>query len=519
MTATVSSLSADIFFITLVLGVWFLVRRSRWNKRSRGQRMPPGPKGLPVIGNLLSLPREGHPWITYRDWSYQYGNIMSLDILRKPTVLLSSVDVTTDLLEKRSAIYSDRPMSTMNKLTGWDWHVGFMPYGQEWRSVRRIVHQYFNQSVTSNYRNKQTSEVHAFLRRLLEQQGEKLKETPIRLMLAGIILNVVYGMPVTGMDDPYIKLASKAMDVQVESNLFGAFWVEFIPFLKYLPSWAPGSYAVRYGARWRQIVMQLAHRGFDEVKDGKVNSMTSELITKLSNDGAMGTDAERHARYASGIAYAGKSSLRYTLSVLETFFSVMAMLPEVQKKAQSEIDNVVGRERLPSYEDHSSLPYVQAVILECLRWLPAGALGVPHRLTQDDWYGEYFLQEGTTVIPVSSTHLRAMLHNPEDYPDPEKFDPERFLTNGGINDDVRPLMIFGFGRRSCPGRHFALDTVFLTVASVLHAFNIEPCLDDNGEAMNTMPQATTGLISYPDRLNCMLKPRSDRAASLVRATQ
>lgn len=83
--------------------------------------------------------------------------------------------------------------------------------------------------------------------------------------LAGIILDVVYGMNVTSMDDPYLKLATQAMDVMAASRMFGAWWVEFLPFLKYVPSWAPGSSAVRYGAQWRSTVISTAHKAFDEL--------------------------------------------------------------------------------------------------------------------------------------------------------------------------------------------------------------------------------------------------------------
>ncbi|KAI0340920.1 cytochrome P450 [Trametopsis cervina] len=404
----------------------------------------------------------------------------------------------------------------MDELTGWAWNVALMPYSQEWRSIRRVFHQYFNQLATPNYRDKQTKEVHGFLRRSLEQEGP-LNDVSIRQTLAGIILDVVYGMTVTGMDDPYLKLAAQAMDVISESRMFGAWWVEYMPFLKYVPGWVPGSSAVRYGERWRPTVMATVHKPFDEVKGAEVpkESMVLDLITKLTSQDAMGTDAERHARYASGVAYAGGSDT--TFSLLETFFCVMAMFPDIQSKVQRELDEVIGHERLPSYEDRDSLPYVQATVLECVRWLPVLPLGVAHRLTEDDFYGGYFLPAGTVTMP----NTWAMLHNPKDYPNPEKFYPDRFIQDGRINKAVRnpTNMAFGFGRRICPGRHLALDTAFLMIASVLHTFNVLPSVDEHGNAMDPTPQPTTGFLSYPDRLNVMLKPRSDAAVSLVQATR
>ncbi|KAI0340919.1 cytochrome P450 [Trametopsis cervina] len=505
----------SLFLATAGLVVTFIIRRAKWNKRSRGLPLPPGPRGWPIIGNLLALPSEGQPWMVYRDWSYKHGNIMSMNVLGAHIVILSSADIAADLLDKRSSIYSDRALSTMDELTGWGWNFGLMPYGQEWRSIRRVFHQYFEQPAVLNYWDKQTKEVHAFLRRMLEHEGA-IEEASVRQTMASIILNIVYGMSITSMDDPYLKLVTKSMEVLIKVKTFGAFWINFMPFLKHLPLWTPGASAVKYAARWRPTVMQTVNKPFEEVLNGEnqEDSMALDLITKLRSSGAMGTDAERHARYATGVAYAGASDT--TASLLGTFFCMMAALPDVQKKAQSELDNIVGRERLPSYEDRTSLPYIEAVILECLRWLPVAPLGMPHRLTRDDYYEGYFLPAGTVILP----NIWAMFYDPKDYPDPEKFNPERFLKDGKINRDVRnPELVFGFGRRICPGRFLALDTAFITVSSVLHTFDVVPSVDERGNALDPIPRATLGQSSYPDRLNCMLQPRSDAAAKLILATQ
>ena len=84
-----------------------------------------------------------------------------------------------------------------------------------------------------------------------------------------------------------------------------------------------------------------------------------------------------------------------------TFFLAMTLYPDVQKKAQDELTRVIGAERLPTFEDHDSLPYIQAILLECLRWMAVTPLGLPHRVTVDDFYNGYFIPAGTLVIPVS----------------------------------------------------------------------------------------------------------------------
>ncbi len=78
----------------------------------------------------------------------------------------------------------------------------------------------------------------------------------------------------------------------------------------------------------------------------------------------------------------------------------MAMSPAIQKKAQEELALVVGPGRLPTFEDYKDLPYIQAIILECTRWLPVLPLGLAHRVTVDDHYGGYLIPKGTAIVPV-----------------------------------------------------------------------------------------------------------------------
>ena len=86
------------------------------------------------------------------------------------------------------------------------------------------------------------------------------------------------------------------------------------------------------------------------------------------------------------------------MSTLIAFFLAMTLYPEVQRKAQAEVDAVVGPDRLPSFQDRDRLPYVSAICNELLRWLPVGPLGVPHRLIEDDEYNGHLLPKGSIFI-------------------------------------------------------------------------------------------------------------------------
>ena len=97
--------------------------------------------------------------------------------------------------------------------------------------------------------------------------------------------------------------------------------------------------------------------------------------------------------------------MHQTYSTIQTFFCNLATNPDIQKKAQVELDLVVGPDRLPTFDDYDSLPFIQAIFLECLRWLPVVPLGIPHRSTEDDCYNGYFTPAGTCVITVRLSTL------------------------------------------------------------------------------------------------------------------
>ncbi|KIL53882.1 hypothetical protein M378DRAFT_174541 [Amanita muscaria Koide BX008] len=121
----------------------------------------------------------------------------------------------------------------------------------------------------------------------------------------------------------------------------------------------------------------------------------------------------------------------------------MALHPETQRKAQMEIDQFVGKERLPTYEDRASLPYVEALYREFQRWRPVTPLGVLHTATDDDMYKGFYIPKGTLVIP----NVWAIGRDEAIYQDPERFMPERFFNaDGALNNDTVNY-VFGFGLR------------------------------------------------------------------------
>jgi cytochrome P450 len=174
----------------------------------------------------------------------------------------------------------------------------------------------------------------------------------------------------------------------------------------------------------------------------------------------------------------------------------MVAYPEVQLRAQAELDAVVGRSRLPTFADYPHLPYIRAMVKEVLRWRPIAPLGVPHRLTMDDWYEGMFIPKGTICLP-NVWHLN---HDPEIYGETaEHFDPARHLD---ANGDIAPgppdakeegHMSFGFGRRVCVGRHLANNSLFINIAILLWASKIERKKDASGQPL---PLDVDGFLNH-----------------------
>ncbi|RPD61603.1 cytochrome P450 [Lentinus tigrinus ALCF2SS1-7] len=502
-------ISVLIFALALYLRSWI-----RWRSRTGGARLPPGPRGLPLVGNLFNAPKS-KPWIGYRDLSLIHGNIVHVNILGQHMVALNTADVIDELLEKRSAITSDRKDSILVDLTGHDMTFTFHPHGQRWRQHRRMFWQHFTARAVLEYRDVQRNTARRFLALLLKDSSH-FKEH-IRYTFASSILKIIYDIDAAEKDDQYISKVDATLEGLSQGLVPGKYMVEFLPFLRHLPAWVPGAGFQKDFARWRAAGLALKNEPFAYVKQsldrGNANhSVVGRLLTTGSGaDGTPAEDVEDVIKNVAVIAIEGGSDT--TFSALQTVFLAISLHPEVMDKAHAELDAVVGPHRLPDFDDRDGLVYVNALIKEALRWYNVVPLSIPHRMLKDDEFHGYFIPEGTLLLP----NIWACMHDPEVYVNPDEFHPERFIRDGKLDPSIRDPVnfVFGFGRRICPGRHFAEDSLFINVASVLHTFDITPPLDEHEQPIKVVPDMTDGLLSYPENVQCIIKPRSPEAASLI----
>ncbi|OJT03486.1 O-methylsterigmatocystin oxidoreductase [Trametes pubescens] len=431
----------------------------------------------------------------YRELSDKYGDLVYLDVLGQPILLLGTHEAAIDLLDKRSALYSDRVHSPMVDLGGFDWVLTMIHYGPWWRRHRRAFHQFFNPNAIAQLRPLQRSQVNHFLHRLLDTPEHFTEH--IRHLFAATIMRIAYGIEVAERNDEYVAMAEEGLAAFSSLLVPGKYLVELLPAMRFLPKWFPGARFKRDAAEARIIVHRLRDtpwaRTLAAMREGTANpSMTTVLMERNSaSEDAEAKEEEVVARNTVAVAYGAGADT--TLSSIQALFLVLASFPEAQKKAQAELDAVVGPHRLPDFADQDSLPYVCAVIKECLRWRAIVPLGIPHRLIEDDEYRGYFIPKGTLVI----SNIWAYSRDESRFPDPEASTPERFLKDGKLNPDiVDPAeFAFGYGRRVCPGRHFAEASLFLIVSSVLHTLAVSAPLDESGTPMRLEGKMTAGVIS------------------------
>ncbi|KAJ7871890.1 cytochrome P450 [Mycena olivaceomarginata] len=503
-------LQGVILCASLAFGLVFYHALTRRNRSTLP--LPPGPRKLPLVGNLLDIPAD-LAWEKYTEWSKEYNSdIIHLNLAGQSVIVLSSLEATEALLEKRSALYSDRSeLHMVNGLMGWDSNVALMKYGDIWRKNRRLLRRGFNPAI---YQPLELAATRTLLGRLLDSPDEFYAH--FRQMAGEIILSMAYGIDVLPSDDPYVVLASKGVHSLVIA-IVNQYLVDFFPALKYVPKWFPGAEFKRKAEEWRKLARAMVDVPYTETKRQMEcgiapRSFTSDALHTLreSDDGSYYGEEDIKAR--AGTMFAAGTDT--TVSALSTFFLAMLANPEAQRKAQTEIDAVTGGKYLPDFDDEAAMPYVSALVKEVLRWKNVTPIAIPHFLATEDEYRGYRLPAGSIVI--GSTW--AILHDELMYPDPYAFKPERFLLDGKLNPAVKDpdCAAFGFGRRICPGRHMARSSVWIAVVSILATFNIDKAVDEAGHVIEPTFEYLTALVSAPLPFKCSITPRSNEAAKLIR---
>ncbi|KAI0704552.1 cytochrome P450 [Earliella scabrosa] len=487
--------------VTAVLGFSCLVVFAYISLIRHRRRYPPGPPSRPLVGNLLALPLTAawHRLTSYKDI---YGDLIFFHGLGNRVLVVNSLKTVNELLEKRSGVYSDRPFFTVvGELMGLGQSMPLLPYREEWRMQRKLAHNALSPGAVKKYHIIQ-EDLAALLSKLMLEDPQGFFDH-IRLTASRLILSITYGLSVEAADSEYITHAEETMHMISRATIPGAFLCDFFPWMKYLPSWLPFQREARAG---RQMIAELVTKPFEHVKQEMAKGTAPPSLTHdLLSSEKLNESMLHSIKWSAGSLYGAGGETTY--STVITCIMAMALHPDKLKLAHEELDRVVGVDRLPTISDRARLPYVNAIIRETMRWHPALPLSIARCTSEDDVYEGYDIPKGTIVMP----NVWAIAFEKRGPYDPHAFVPERFLDSNPDNVPVDPASwAFGFGKRICPGKHLAENSLFILISTILAVFDIAP--PASGELK---PGFAAGLVSYPLPFECSIKPRSAARASQV----
>ncbi|KAG1856466.1 cytochrome P450 [Suillus subluteus] len=422
-------------------------------------------------------------------------------------IVINSEEIARDLLENRSQNYSDRPEIATNDLFGVDHTTAFMRYNDRWRLHRKILHQSFRQDVVPDFRFMQVAKTHELLLNLLEDPLGYPKHLEVHA--GSIIMSAVYSYDAARRNDHMIERALFALEVVLQemrpevAAIFSAF-----PSLLRLPSWLPGMRLKRVSPLAKRLALENLENPFAHTEHGLTagtisSCMVADHLLKLdesNRDSAL----RKKAVMDSAATATGAGTETVGTGVIMNFILVMVLHPDIQEKAHRLIENVVGTKRLPTFQDRPSLPYIDAILRECLRWHPVLLLAIMHAAVESDVYEGYYIPKGATVTP----NVWAMCHNEVKYPHASEFNPDRFLNADGTLTDDTVGIVWGFGRRICPGRHLAEASVWSAMVHLLAIFKFSNAKDENGKEIEIKPRWGGGLTVRPVPFPCSITPRN-----------
>ncbi|KAJ4986250.1 cytochrome P450 [Stagonosporopsis vannaccii] len=509
----------SIFSIAVAFSLLFY--HSLWCLRvgRRPKGYPPGPPTVPVLGNLHLVPHE-RPYLQFTKWAREYGPIYSLMLGTRTYIILSSPETVRELLDKRSSIYSSRPnMYVGQEVASGGLRLVTMKYGQLWRKMHKMVHNILNMRAAVSYVPYQDLENKQMLHDLLNSPQDFVAH--IRRYSTSLTTQMVFGFRTSNNDDPKLKQLFDGFEkwgdlIQTPS----AQLLDLFPILQRLPASLRPNY--RYAQRLHEREMQLYLGHWMQTKRGlEAGTGTPCFCNDVLRVQEQEEMTDEQAAYLSGsLLEAGSDT---TSSTLVGFVQAMLMFPEVQKRAQEEIDRVIGSTRLPTMDDWPNLPYMRAVVKESIRWMPTTVLAAPHSVIQDDYYMGYKIPAGATVI----CNVWALHMDPERNPNPRTFDPNRFVGDlrtefecaTASNASSRNNYIFGAGRRVCQGMHIAERSLFLATVRLIWAFEFSRSVDSATGRLAPLPDVDNlvgGLTVQPAPFAVAITPRTFDKAQHIR---
>ncbi|KAG2350125.1 cytochrome P450, partial [Suillus weaverae] len=403
-----------ILSAAICVGVIGVIVRAYLCKSDGRLPLPPSPPTWRLRGHFLP-PRSAS--LTVARWIDEYGPLVTIRSGIQTIVIIGRHKAAVDIMEKQGGLLADRPHLAAGEILTRGLTIGLSHAGDKFRRKRRALHTHLQPKSAVAYQPLQMSQAKTVILSILDDPHNF--QIHVATYAATTIMKIAYGKTTpTSATDPEIREARQLVKGFITILRHGYYLVDSIPWLKYLPWYAP-ELKDEYERTRRLYTDQL-----NRVKlQMNINEDIGPSFAKyIIENGHLYGLTETEMAYLTG-AFFGAGTEPTALAIC-TVLMAAAYFPEEQAKVQAELDAVIGREQAPTFADKQYLPRLEAFISEALRWRPLASEGFPHRTTEDE---NYCIPAGTTVF---GNHW-AISRDPEVYPEPDAFKPQRWIDDQG----------------------------------------------------------------------------------------
>lgn len=482
-----------LLFITVLIVGWVLM-----TKREDTSQLPPGPKGFPVVGNLLSL--SLHSERELNDWNAIYGPVCRLKFATMDFVILGNLDAVTEAFVKKSDIFSDRLQDSVPPFSD-DSGIIFLSYGNRLKEQRKFglgTLKLFGMGRKSL--EPKILEVCEDLCERLEKYSESEEAFDVTYAIyeavSTVISQLVFNKNLPKENAEFRQWLHMVATGSKYSSINAI--ATFYPSLKAIPPFRWGAReSVEHGKKTTNL-MQIQIDEHKRTRDAKeprdfIDCFLQEIEERSMESSAMadqqGFDEKQLNDTVRDLFLAGSETTSTTLCWALLF---LCKYPQCQSTLHKEIDEIL-HQRVPSTTDANNMDYAKAVIQETLRIRPVAPLGVPHVASKDGTIMGYRIKKGTCV----ASNLFRILHDEALWPEPERFDPSRHLDDKGKFMKHPSHIPFSIGARQCLGMQLANMELFLFLVAIFQKFTFQL---QSGEDIDMRGRNIFTLRPYPFKL-------------------
>uniref|UniRef100_A0A0C9RXR4 TSA: Wollemia nobilis Ref_Wollemi_Transcript_5408_1869 transcribed RNA sequence n=1 Tax=Wollemia nobilis TaxID=56998 RepID=A0A0C9RXR4_9CONI len=457
----------------VLLVTWLSPGGSAWGLLRRKTAIP-GPRGMPLVGSLMVMCGLAHRLLATLAESHGGKRLMAFSLGFTRVVICSQPEVAKEILN--SSAFADRPIKESAYQLMFDRAIGFAPYSDYWRGLRKIAatHLFSPRRISAFESHRQT--LTNTMLESIEKSGISGGSVRIRELLQRTSLNNIMGS-VFGRSYKFgcgdWEAEELASMVQEGYELLGTFnFGDHLPLLGFLDM-------QRIRKRCSDLVPRVYAFVQNIIEQHRANPAAGDRADSDFVDVLLSLEGNEKLSNSDMVAVLWEMIFRGTDTVailMEWILARLVLHPNIQAKVHEELDSVVGNSRQLVESDIPKLPYLQAVVKEVLRIHPPGPLLSWARLAIHDVHvGGHLIPAGTTAM----VNMWSITHDKDIWADPLSFRPERFLPSAGgeevniMGSDLR-LAPFGSGRRVCPGKALGLQTVHTWLARMLHHFQWLP---------------------------------------------